>query len=131
MTMPAIDDFIMQIMAMSEALYDGAWTVGWGTYENYRPVNWPGARCLLKFYGYEPNVAGWDKMVAIHVGVDCKTVVEIRQEQGEQRAQKHWQVDGKPEYTAKPDERYLAATYGYGLAVCERAYRETGRMWLR
>ena len=30
-----------------------------------------------------------------------------------------------------PPETYMASTSGEGLPICERSYRETGRMWIR
>lgn len=77
-TMPSIDDIIMQIMAMSQTLYEGAWTVSMTVYDAHRPQNWPTARYLLRFYGYQPSADGWTTMVDMHIGIDCKTTAEGR-----------------------------------------------------
>lgn len=130
-TMPTIDDIIMQIMALSEALYDGHWTIGRELYNQHRPPTWPTALYLLKFYGYEQNSAGWAEMVDKHIGVEVKTHTITMQERAEIRMQKRWRVNDKPEYTAPPDGAYLAVTGSTGLTVCESIYRRTGRMILR
>ncbi len=130
MTMPSLDDIIMQIMAMSEALYNGDWSIGSDTWNNYRPQNWPTAEYLLKFNNYTANNAGWDQLLNDHIGIERKTMTQVLRESGERRAQKRWTVDGAPDYSASPDERYLALMCD-GFAICKPTYERTGRMILR
>lgn len=131
MTMPSIDDIIMQIMALSETLYNGEYTIGRVLYDENRPAGWPTALYLLKHYGYPPTSAGWAALVDDHIGVECKTFTQIMQENGEARMQRRWQTEEKPDYTGSPDEKYLAATYATGFAICTNTYERTGRMMLR
>lgn len=131
MTMPTIDDIIMQIMAMSEAFYNGEYTIGWSLYDQHRPANWPTALYLLKHCGYSQSSNGWAALVNDHIGIRCKTFAEAMQENAERRMDRRWQMEGKPEYSASPDERYQALMSVTGYAICERTYLETGRMVLR
>lgn len=130
MTMPSIDDIIMQIMAMSEAIYNGEYTIGRVLYDENRPANWPTALYLLKFYGYPSTSAGWAALVDDHIGVECKTFTQIMQENGEERMRRNWQTEDKPDYTGGFDEKRLALECG-GLAICTVTYQRTGRMILR
>lgn len=131
MTMPSIDDIIMQIMAMSESFYGGIHIIGWGMWDTHRPAKYPTAKYLLRFYGYAENSAGWAALVDEHIGIDVKTFTEIMREQGEARAQKRCDLSRLPDYTARPDAEYLAAVAGDGLTICADTYRRTGRMILR
>jgi hypothetical protein len=131
MTMPSIDDIIMQIMAMSEAIYNGEYSIGRSLYDENRPAGWPTADYLLKFFGYAQSSAGWAALIDDHIGVECKTFTEIMRDNGEDRMQRRWQTEDKPDYSASPDERYQALFSVTGYAVCENIYRETGRMVLR
>lgn len=125
MTMPSLDDIIMQIMAMSEAFYGSDWSIGTDTWNNYRPPTWPTAKYLLKFNNYTEDNAGWDKLLDDHIGVERKTATQIRIEQHEVR-----QLDSKPDYSARPDGQYLALMSD-GFAICKPTYERTGRMILR
>lgn len=130
MTMPSIEDIIMQIMAMSEALYDGEYTIGRMTWDEQRPPSWPTALYILKMYGYRQDSAGWSDLVNERIGVECKTFTEAMRESGEQRMRRRWQMDSKPDYTASPDLLY-AKLPSDSLAVCVGTYERTGRMVLR
>ena len=130
MTMPSIDDIIMQIMAMSEALYNGEWAIGTDTWNNYRPATWPTADYLLKFYGYMVSNAGWDAQLDEHIDIERKTATQIRIEQGEIRASKRCDLTVKPDYSAAPDGHYLALMCD-SFAICQATYERTGRMVLR
>lgn len=130
MTVPSIDDIIMQIMGMSEALYGGDWSIGSDTWNNYRPPTWPTAKYLLKFYGYTEDNAGWDQMLDEHIGIERKSLTQIRVEQHEARMAQRWDLGSKPDYSAAPDDHYLALTSD-GLAICRATYERTGRMVLR
>lgn len=131
MTMPSIDDIIMQIMAMSEAFYNSEYTIGWSLYDQHRPPQWPTALYLLKYYGYLQSSAGWSDMVKEHISIECKTFTEAMRGNAEERMRKRWHLDGKPEYSAAPDERYLALMSVNGFAICKGTYERTGRMMLR
>lgn len=131
MTMPSVDDIIMQIMAMSEAFYNGDYTIGWSFYDQYRPANWPTALYLLKYCGYQRSSAGWARLVDEHIGVECKTFTQIMQENGEERMSRKWRMEDKPDYTGSPDATYQAVTSRTGLLVCTETYKRTGRMVLR
>ncbi len=130
MTIPSLDDIVMQIMGMSEALYNGDWSIGSDTWNNYRPPTWPTAKYLLKVLGYSEDNAGWDKLLDEHIGVERKTMTEVLRESGERRAQQRWQLDSKPNYSASPDGKYLALMSD-GFAICQATYERTGRMILR
>lgn len=130
MTMPSIDDIIMQIMAMNEAFYESRYSIGWAVWDSYRPATWPTADYLLKFYGYTSNNAGWDELLLQHVGIERKTLTQIRIEQGEMRARKRCDLTVKPDYSASPDGHYLALMSD-GFAICQATYERTGRMVLR
>jgi hypothetical protein len=130
MTMPSIEDIIMQIMAMSEAFYSGECTIGRAVWDDHRPPNWPTALYILKMYGYNQDSAGWSALVDERIGIECKTFTQAMQESGEHRMQRRWQVDGKPDYTASPDLLY-AKLPSDSLAVCVGTYQRTGRMILR
>lgn len=131
MTMPSIDDIIMQIMAMSEAFYNGEYTVGWSLYDQHRPPQWPTALYMLKFCDYHQSSAGWAMLVEEHIGVECKTFTEVMRTNAEERMQKKWRTGEAPEYSASPDERYQALMSVNGFAVCKGTYERTGRMMLR
>lgn len=130
MTMPSLDDIVMQIMAMNEALYHGEWSIGTDTWNNYRPATWPTADYLLKFYAYTVNNAGWDKLLADHIGVERKTQTQMRIEQSEARMAKRWQLDSHPDYSAVYSED-REAMHDRGLLICQATYERTGRMVLR
>ncbi len=130
MTMPNIEDIIMQIMAMSEAFYDGNYTIGRALYDDHRPSNWPTALYVLKVHGYGRNSSGWDSLVNDHIGVQCKPFDEAMRESGERRMRNRWQVEDKPDYTANPNPLYEVLP-GDGLAICVGTYQKTGRMILR
>ena len=130
MTMPSIDDIIMQIMAMNEAFYESKYSIGWAVWDNYRPATWPTAKYLLKFYGYTMNSGGWAEMVMQHIGAECKTITDTIWEQHKIRMERRWQLANKPDYSASPDECYLALMCD-GLAICQGTYERTGRMMLR
>lgn len=129
MTMPSIDDIIMQIMAMSEAFYDGQWSIGWSVWDIHRPAAWPTAKYLLKFYGYSDNSAGWDELIARNIGTQCKSFLEVMQEEGEKRAAQRWHLSDKPDYSASYNEQHEALAGG--LPICKATYERTGRMMLR
>lgn len=130
MIMPALDDIVMQVLAMSEAQYEGAWIIGRSQYDARRPPGWPTAFVLLGFYGFPPSAAGWHEFVRLHIGVDVITSLAHRQMQGEERANRKWKLSDKPEYTSAFDEAY-AAMWDSGMAVCADTFRRTGRMILR
>lgn len=131
MTMPSLDDIVMQIMAINEALYNSEWSIGTDTWNNYRPLTWPTADYLLKVYNYTMNNAGWDKLLDEHIGIERKTLTQIRIEQAEVRMARRWQLESKPDYSARPDGAYLAVTHDSGFAICQATYERTGRMILR
>jgi len=130
MTMPSIDDIIMQIMAISETFYGGDWSIGTDTWNNYRPPTWPTAKYLLKFNGYSETNAGWDKLLDDHIGIERKSITQIRVEQHEMRMAHRWRLEEKKDYSASPDGAYLALMSD-GFAICKPTYERTGRMMLR
>lgn len=131
MTVPSIDDIIMQIMAMSEAIYDGEYTIGRVLYDENRPTGWPTAPYLLKIFGYPPTSEGWAALVDDHIGIECKTFKQIMQDNGKERANRKWRTMDKPDYTGAPDETYQALMSGNAFAICTATYQRTGRMMLR
>lgn len=130
MIMPAVDDFILQILGMSEAQYEGAWIIGHTPYDERRPNNWPKAATLLAFYGFMPDGDGWREFVQLHIGIDVITGASHRQIQGAERADRRWKLAGNPDYTAIHNEAY-ATIWDGGLSICVETYQRTGRMMLR
>lgn len=129
MIMPTLEDIILQLLGMAETFYDGAWSVGWSQYDNYRPNHWPTAWTMLKFHGYMPNATEWQRFVEKHTGLDVLSVTAHRQRQAE-RTIKRWNLGSKPDYTTGYNEEY-AAMFDGGLVICQATYERTGRMILR
>ena len=73
---PAIDEFVMQVMGMSQAAYGDGWIVGKSTYERLRPEGWPKLCTVLGHYGYAKDGAGWKQFVDDHIG---KPVTDIKE----------------------------------------------------
>jgi hypothetical protein len=66
--MPSIDDIVMQILGMSEALCKpGQKAMGREMYNTHRPPGWPTAYTWLSFYGFEPSNAGWNEAMELLV----------------------------------------------------------------
>ena len=89
MIMPSIDDIIMQILGMSEARYDGAWIIGQWQYDTRRPANWPMAKTVLAFYGFDD----WRALIDLHIGIDVITLIAHRQEQARERVERRRIID--------------------------------------
>ena len=130
-TMPNIDDIIMMILGLSEAVHYDEWIVNVGGWDYNRPTGWPSARYILKFYGFKQNSTGWREFVDQFIGMECVSISYINAQLGEIRMNKRWNMANKPEYTARPNGDYQAATWNDGFQICEETYRRTGRMVLR
>jgi hypothetical protein len=65
----AMDDFIMQLLGMSEALYGREWIVGIAAYERHKPRGWAKLYTILQHSGYQPTRQGWVEFVDKHIGV--------------------------------------------------------------
>lgn len=65
---PDVDDFIMQVTGMSQALCDMHYILRWTAYDAHRPHDWPSARFLLESYGYSPDASGWKQFVNDRIG---------------------------------------------------------------
>ncbi len=130
MTMPNIEDIIMQIMAISQTIHGGDYTIGRMAWNEHRPPNWPTALYILKTHGYTCNSVGWSALIADYGLVECQTFKEAMIVNGAPAAHKRWNMTGKPDYTANSDSLY-ATLPGDGLPVCVGTYRRTGRMVLR
>lgn len=72
----SVDDFVMQVMGMSQAAYGDGWIVGKSTYERLRPAGWPKLYTALGYYGYTKDKAGWEQFVDDHIG---QPVTDIRE----------------------------------------------------
>ena len=60
--MPSVDDYVMQVLGMSEALCrEGIITDS--KFDRYRPTGWPESRTFLTFYGFDPTPLGWRTFV--------------------------------------------------------------------
>lgn len=130
MIMPSVDDFVMQVLGMSEAQYDGAWIIGWSQFNNRRPAGWPTSFTILAYYGFMPDSDGWRTFVQMHIGVDVASISVHRQEQGAERENRRWRIANNPEYTGTYSEDHAALLTG-GLTICDATFRRTGRMMLR
>lgn len=129
---PPIDDFIMQVLGMSEAQYHGDWIIGWSLYNEQRPRDWPTAFVVLRFYGFAMSANGWSEFVQAHIGRPVVTTQALREMQTAQHPEQKpsTTIDARIERTTIYSEA-LDAVYPGGLPVCEETYRRTGRMFLR
>lgn len=129
---PLIDDFVMQVLGMSEAQYHSAWIIGWSLYNEQRPRDWPTAFVVLRFYGFAMSANGWSEFVHAHIGQPVITPQALREMQIERHLEQKLSttIDARVERTTVYSEA-LDAVYPGGLAICEATYRKTGRMFLR
>lgn len=74
---PAIDEFVMQVMGMSIALKTSG-IVGRSAYDTYKPDGWPTLRCVLDHYGIAPTSPGWKQFIDIHIGEFEHVVIKAR-----------------------------------------------------
>lgn len=70
----SVEDFVMQVLGISQAMYGDGWIVGKAAYERLRPPGWPKLYTVLNYYGYEQSKTGWEKFVAQHIGIPVITV---------------------------------------------------------
>lgn len=131
-TIPLIDDFIMQLLGMSEAQYGGEWIIGWSSYNDQRPAEWPTAFSVLRHYGFPVSNKGWEEFIQTLVWKPVVTTQALRKMQGEQRCARQWVPVLKvaPDYARRNNEEY-EALFPTGLNVCQGTYQKTGRMILR
>ena len=62
-SMPSLDDIIMQITGMSQALCKPGRIVHRWIYDAHRPPQWPTAFHFLAFYGFEASTDGWHEFI--------------------------------------------------------------------
>ncbi len=70
----SVDDFVMQILGMSQAMYGDGWIVGKAAYERLRPDGWPKLYTVLAYYGFEQSRGGWERFVDHNIGLP---VIEV------------------------------------------------------
>jgi hypothetical protein len=133
MIIPHIDDFIMQLLGMSESLYDGKRVVGWALYDICRPAGWPRSLYLLREYGYMDTTQGWAEMVGEHIGIPVMTNKEASSRGVLAKADRRWgdALARIPDYTGSMTNAMYDDMFPGGLAVCESTYRRTGRKVIR
>lgn len=71
--MPSVDDYVLQILGMSEALLDGIGVIGHIVYDAHRPKHWPTSACFLAYYGFPSGKAGWHDFCQLLIERPVKT----------------------------------------------------------
>lgn len=74
----SLDDFLMQILGMSQAVYGDGWIVGRNAYDENRPNGWPKLATALAHYGFEPSMSGWEQFVEMHIGLPVMNLKELQ-----------------------------------------------------
>jgi hypothetical protein len=112
----SVDDFLMQVMGMSQAIYGDGWIVGRNAYNNYRPEGWPKIETVMPKYGFPPNLNGWKEFVALHIGLPVMNRKEL-QRRRPQNHQSWCKVCGR-----------IDKNYRIGMcAACYRYWRLYGK----
>lgn len=78
----SVDDFVMQVMGMSQAIYGDGWIIGRNAYDDNRPADWPKLSTILISFGFEPYRSDWQRFVEIHVGLPVMTRKELQRRRG-------------------------------------------------
>lgn len=74
----SVDDFVMQVMGMSQAIYGDGWIVGRNAYNDYRPTGWQKLETIMVHYGFEPYSTGWQEFTEAHIGLPVMTRKELQ-----------------------------------------------------
>lgn len=93
---PNIDDFIMQVLGMSQARYGNGWIVGRNAFNDYRPAGWPKMETVMVRCGLTPTYQGWCKFIEMHIGLPVMNRKELQRRR--QKNHQSWcKVCGKLE----------------------------------
>jgi hypothetical protein len=125
---PAADVFMSKLIELSHE-HNGL-IIGGNVYDERRPTGWPLYRTMMRKCGYSADAEGWRQFVYDHSGLSIFVREDSLRKAFERRAKRQAAAVTGFDYRNPIDEQRIALEAG-GFTICERTYKQTGRMMLR